>query len=180
MSGRITGKRYAKALLELAEEKKQIDQVEQELTELVEILDEQAALVQVFQDPKLPRKDKEAIMGEICAKVGVSQLVNNFSRLLISKNRLDIIADILAVYQSMASEKLGKATAEVVVAKELSSEQVATLQKQLADYTGKDISLNVQVDADILGGAITKIDSLVLDGSIRNRLNLIRETIIRG
>lgn len=180
MSGRITGKRYAKALLELAEEKKLIDQVEVELAELVQLLEEQSDLQQVFEDPKIPRKDKENVMGALCNKMGLNQLVNNFSRLLVSKNRLDIIADIFAVYQAMASELLGKASADIIVAKELSSQQEKELQAQLASYTGKDISLNVQVDADILGGAITKIDSLVLDGSIRNRLNLMRETIIRG
>jgi len=66
------------------------------------------------------------------------------------------------------------------VAEKLSQKEKKLLQKQLAEYTGKKITLTVEVDASILGGAITSIDSLVLDGSIKNKLNLIRETISKG
>ena len=117
---------------------------------------------------------------KLTKKMSCHDLVNTYCRYLTARNRFDIIADISSAYHALANAKLGKATAKIVVAEKLSPNEQKTLQKQLESYTGKKITLTVEVDTSILGGAITSIDSLVLDGSIKNKLNLIRETISKG
>ncbi|PCI28282.1 MAG: ATP synthase F1 subunit delta [SAR324 cluster bacterium] len=177
MIGGVVGRRYAKALLNLAGEEKQIEKVQEEILEVAATFKDSQALRDIMADPIHSLKQKENLISEIVKKLGSSELVNKFCRFLTAKNRFVLINEIATSYHVQASDMLGKATAEVTVAKKLSESEAQKLQKKLSEFTGKDISLNVKEDASILGGAITSIGSLVLDGSVRNRLNLIRETI---
>ena len=178
MKGGPIGKRYAKALLNLATEASSIEAIGEEVQEIAKHYEENASLKNVILEPKLSKERKIGIINEITK--GYSEVVNRYCRYLVHKDRFKIIADISSAYTALSSAKLGKATANVVVAYSLTQAEQKKLQKQLSQYTGKKVTLSVDVDKSILGGAITSIDSLVLDGSIKNRLNLIRETISKG
>ena len=180
MKGGIVGKRYAKALLNLAGDDQNIEKIGAELSEMADHYENDEALHNVIHEPKVNKANKVAIIGEIAKKAGFDDLINRYCRYLVTKGRFDIVADISTAYQALAMKKLGKASAKMTVAFGLGDAEKKKLQKQLSDYTGKDITLTVEEDKSILGGAITSIDSLVLDGSIRNRLNLIRESISKG
>lgn len=178
MKGGPIGKRYAKALLNLATESKSIEAIGEEVEEIAKHYEENASLKNVILEPKLSKQQKIGIIDEITK--GYSETVNRYCRYLVHKDRFKIIADISSAYNALSSVILGKVTANIVVAYSLNQTEQKKLQKQLSDYTGKNVTLSVEVDKSILGGAITSIDSLVLDGSIKNRLNLIRETISKG
>ncbi len=180
MNGSIVGKRYAKALINLAGSDKKIEKAGKELEEIVELYRQSLELQNVIQEPKLNRSMKVSVIDAILKKAKCDALINKFCRYLVFKNRFDMVSDISAAFNEIASERLGKATANVVVAKKLTSKEEKKLQKQLSEFTGKSIALSVSVDETIIGGAITTIGSLVLDGSIKNKLNLIRETIVKG
>ncbi len=180
MSGGIIGRRYAKALLKLAGSSKDIELIGSQVQEVAEVYLENVALHAVIHEPKIKKTKKIDVVDELTKKMECSDLVNKYCRYLTSRNRFDMIADISSAYNDLASRKLGKATADLTVAYKLSQKEKSTLQKQLSEYTGKKISLSVSIDESILGGAITSIESLVLDGSIRNKLNLIRESISKG
>lgn len=180
MNGSIVGKRYAKALINLAGSNKDIEKAGNELQEIAEVFQQSPELQSVIQEPKLNRSMKVSVIEAILKKMKCDELVNRFCRFLTFKNRFNIISDISAAYNEIASERLGKATANVVVAQKLTTKEEKKLQKQLSEFTGKSIALSVSVDESIIGGAITTIGSQVLDGSIRNKLNLIRETIVKG
>ncbi len=180
MTGGIVGRRYAKALLNLAGSKKNIEEVGDQMTEVASLFQEDASLRNIMLDPNIGREKRMAVIGELTEKMECQEIVTKYCRYLTARNRFDIIAEISSAYNTLASEKLGKATASVIVAQKLSNKEEKNLQKQLSAYTGKKILLTMEVDPSILGGAITSIDSLVLDGSIKNKLNLIRETISKG
>ncbi len=150
------------------------------LVQMADHYENDKSLQKVIHEPRVNKASKVGIIGEIAVKAGFDDLINRYCRYLITKNRFNIIADISMAYQALAMKRLGKASARMVVAFSLGDAEKKKLQKQLSEYTGKDVTLTVEEDKSILGGAITSIDSLVLDGSIRNRLNLIRETISKG
>jgi F-type H+-transporting ATPase subunit delta len=179
MNGGIVGRRYAKALLNLVG-KNNIEKVGQEIQEIAELYEENKTVRNLMLEPKLSKAKKVLFIGEIAKKMKCDSLVNKYCRYLTTRNRFGVIGDISSAYNKLASQKLGTATAEVTVAKELSQKDRTGLEKQLSAYTGKKITLSVKVDESIIGGAITSIESLVLDGSIINRLNLIHETISKG
>ncbi len=180
MKGGIVGRRYAKALLNLTASNKEIEKTGHQLEQVAILFQENIDLRNVMHDPKISKSQKIAIIDKVTKKLKCSTLVNKYCRFITSRNRFGIVADISSAYVTLANNKLGKATANVVVAFELTSKEEKKLQKQLSEYTGKKLTLNVEVDESILGGAITSIESLVLDGSIQNRLNLISETISKG
>ncbi|NQU65961.1 MAG: ATP synthase F1 subunit delta [SAR324 cluster bacterium] len=180
MSGSIVGRRYAKALLSLAGSNENIEKIGEQLKDFADLFEENLDLRNLILDPKISKENRIAVIGDLATKMSCHDLVNKYCRYLTARNRFDIIADISSAYHALASSKLGKATAKIVVAEKLAPKNEKRLQKQLAAYTGKKITLAVEVDASILGGAITSIDSLVLDGSIKNKLNLIRETLSKG
>ncbi len=178
MKGGPVGKRYAKALLNLAGEEGGIETIGEEIREVARHYEENASLRNAILEPKLSKERKTDIVDETTERF--AELVNRFCRYLVQKDRFQIIADIASAYAALASRKLGKATAKIVTARELDASEQARLRKRLSDYAGKEIALSVEVDRSILGGAVTSIESLVLDGSIKNRLHLIRETISKG
>ncbi len=179
MSEGIVGTRYAKALLNLTGADN-IEKIGRELEEIVELFNENENMRNVMHEPKISKAQKIVFIDEVTKKMECDMLMNKYCRYLTSRNRFDIIADISTAFSRLASAKIGAATAEITVATELSKKDQAGLEKKLSKYTGKKVTLNVKVDESILGGAITSIESLVLDGSIKNRLNLIRETISKG
>lgn len=176
----VIAKRYAKALLGLLSDKKEIESCAAELAELAANFEASADFRQVVADPKLSREAKTQTVGAIAKGLGLSERVVKFSRYLVSKKRFELIGLVAQRFDAMAQERLGKAKATVKSAFELKEEQIQSLAKQLSDYTQKEVALEVEVDPSILGGAVTQIGSLVLDGSVKNRLNQIRETISRG
>ena len=178
MKGGPIGKRYAKALLNLVGPNEGIEAIGEEIREVAKHYEESASLRNAILDPKLSKAKKINLVNEITQ--GFAKLVNRFCRYLVYKDRFQIIADIASAYTALAGQKLGKASAKVVVAHHLDPSEQVRLQKQLSDYMGKEITLSVERDTSILGGAIASIDSLVLDGSIKNRLHLIREIMSEG
>ena len=179
MNGGI-GRRYAKALINLAGNDKSIEKIGQDLNDIAELYAKEKSVRDVILEPKLSKAKKMSFVEEVVKKMKCDTLLNKYCRYLVSRNRFEMIGDINRAYIKLASEELGVAKAEVTVAKKLSDKDRSNLEKELSKYSGKKITLSEKVDESILGGVITSIDSLVLDGSIKNRLNLIRETISKG
>lgn len=180
MNESIVGKRYAKALLNLAGNDEQIEKIGAEIQEIANLYQDDIAFQALLHQPKLSQTKKISFIDDITKTMKCERLVNKFCRFLVSKKRFEFIPDISKAFNTLVNKKLGKATANVTVAHKLTKNEEENLQKQLSDYLGKKITLKVEVDASVLGGAITSIESIVIDGSIKNKLNLIHQTISKG
>jgi F-type H+-transporting ATPase subunit delta len=99
---------------------------------------------------------------------------------LFDKGRFGYLSSINDFYQKLADELEGIARASLVSATELSSETVDKIRNTLSDKTGKDIILEVEQDPGLIGGIVTRIGDLVLDGSIKTQLLNMRESLKRG
>jgi F-type H+-transporting ATPase subunit delta len=106
--------------------------------------------------------------------------MTSFLYLLFDKGRIGFLADINDFYQKLADELKGVARASLVSAVELPSETIEKIRSTLSTKTGKDIILDVEQDPALIGGIITKIGDLVLDGSIKTQLQNMRESLKRG
>jgi F-type H+-transporting ATPase subunit delta len=101
-------------------------------------------------------------------------------KLLFDKGRFGFLGAINEFYQKLADDLKGVARASLVSANELSSEAVEKIRKALSKKTGKDIVLDIKTDPALIGGVVTKIGDLVLDGSIKTQLLNMRESLKRG
>ena len=180
MSQGMIARRYAKALLNLAENEKDLDNTGKHLNSITEVYKENLELRQVLSDTKVSSGIKLEILKDVLSKIKVSKLVDTFSRYLLAKRRIDFLPDIERAFNLLLQEKLGRIEAKVTTASELPKDTVKQLVDAISSYSGKEIEVNVTIDPSIIGGIVTRIGSTVIDGSIQTYLNQIRQSIIRG
>ena len=180
MSQGMIARRYAKALVNLAENEKDLNNTGKHLHSITEVYKENSALRQVLSDTKVSSGVKLEILKDVLSKVKVSKLVDTFIRYLLAKRRIDLLPDIERSFNLLLQEKLGRIEAKVTTASELPKDTVKKLVDAISSYSGKEIEVNVAIDPSIIGGIVTRIGSTVIDGSIQTYLNQIRKSIIRG
>jgi len=178
LSQGVIARRYAKALINLAE--KDLENTGKSLTALADVFSNSAELSEVLSDTKVSSQIKQNVLKKILKKIKVSKLVDTFIRYLLAKRRIELLPNIERAFNLFLQEKLGRIEAGITVAQEISEVTVGKLEKAISRYSGKEVSVNITIDPAIIGGIVTRIGSVVIDGSIHTQLNQIRQSIIRG
>ena len=178
MSQGVIARRYAKALINLAE--KDLENTGKNLTALADVFSNSAELSEVLSDTKVSSQIKQNVLKIILKKIKVSKLVDTFIRYLLAKRRIVLLPNIERAFNLFLQEKLGRIEAGITVAQEISEVTVGKLEKAISRYSGKEVTVNITIDPAIIGGIVTRIGSVVIDGSIHTQLNQIRQSIIRG
>ncbi len=171
--------RYATALFELAREKKTIDGVGASLASLKKALAESADLRSLTNNPLVTREAASSGVDALAKAMKLDKLSTNFLGVLAQNRRLAELGSVIGAYEGLASAHRGEATADVTSAHKLEAAQVTALKKQLKAKVGRDVAVNLNVDPAILGGLIVKIDSQMIDSSIKTRLNTLA-TAMKG
>ena len=178
MSQGVIARRYAKALINLAE--KDLENTGKSLAELADTCSNSTELSEVLSDTKVSSKIKQDLLKNILKKIKVSDLVDTFSRYLLAKRRIVLLPNIERAFNLLLQEKLGRIEAGITVAQEIPEVTVGKLEEAISRYSGKEVTVNITIDPAIIGGIVTRIGSVVIDGSIHTQLNQIRQSIIRG
>jgi len=173
-------RRYAKALLLIGKEDGQIDTYREELGAFAKLFDQENNLQQVLVNPLYDVDGRKKVLTQIIDSLKLSKTVTTFLLFLFDKGRIGFLSNINDFFQKFADELKGVARASLVSATELSSETIEKIQSALSKRTGKDIILEVEQDPELIGGIVTRIGDLVLDGSVRTQLLNMRESLKRG
>ena len=177
MKEEVIGKRYAKALIQLAQEQGQLEEVSEELASFVTLFQESDTLKRVLCDPIHDRKKRKAILQELLAKIGTKTTCKNFLLLLLDKERIRYLPAIYTAFLRLEDGIAGRLRAKLVVASELQGDDKVAIQKALEQRFQKEIILEWFEDPDILGGIICKVDGMVFDGCVRTQLETLKETM---
>ena len=169
-------KRYAKALFGLAEERKILDELEKDLEQMAEVLSGSPDLAAMLQNPLISEQDKFGVLNEVFSR-GMQQTTIHFLHLLADKKRLAILPDAIEAFHYMMLQHQNTVEAELISAVQLSENQVNEIRKNMEDLTGKTLRLEKKIDADIIGGFVVRVEDLIIDNSIRNQLEKLRETL---
>ena len=180
MKNLAIARRYAKALLMIGKEDGQTETYKEELNGIAELIRREKALEQVLTNPLYDAAGRRKVLEAIIEKLNLSKVMNSFLLLVFEKGRVGFIGSINDFYQKLADELKGVARASLVSATELSSEAVDKIRTSLSKRTGKDIVLEIEQDPSLIGGIVTRIGDLVLDGSIKTQLLNMRESLKRG
>jgi F-type H+-transporting ATPase subunit delta len=173
-------RRYAKALLIIGKEDGQAETYGKELDGFAKMISGEKVLAQAIGNPLYGTAGRKKVLETVVGKVGISKVVASFLLLLFDKGRFDFLSDINEFYQKLADELKGVLRASLVSASELSSETVEKIRTTLSKRTGKDIILQVEQNPGLIGGIVSRIGDLVLDGSIKSQLLNMRESLKRG
>ncbi|MCG6910279.1 MAG: F0F1 ATP synthase subunit delta [Deltaproteobacteria bacterium] len=180
MKNLAVARRYAKALLMIGKEDGQTETYKEELNRIAELIQREKTLEQALVNPLYNAAGRRKVLESVIEKMNLSKVMNSFLLLVFEKGRLGFIGNINEFYQKLADELKGVARASLVSATELSSEAVEKIRESLSKRTGKDIVLKIEHDPTLIGGIVTRIGDLVLDGSIKTQLLNMRESLKRG
>lgn len=167
------GGRYALALFELAEQNRSIDQVEQSLAGVREALDQSPELRALISSPVIGRGPATKAVLAAADQLGVDPTTKSFLGVLAENRRLGQLPQIMRAFRLLAARHRGEVTAEVTSAHPLGPDQVTELKHQLRQRLGREVSVDLAVDPDLLGGLVVRIGSQMIDSSIRTRLNAL-------
>lgn len=170
--------RYARAFADVIfGSKLDAAQAQQQIQGLGELIAGNTELRTVLQNPAVAPPQKIKVLDALAARMGVLRQVRNFAAILTDKRRIALLPEIAALLQTEINERLGFADAEVTTARELSGEERIALEGRFAGVMGKQIRATYQRDPQVLGGVIVKVGSTVYDGSVRGRLQRLRNII---
>ncbi|MCP3924248.1 MAG: F0F1 ATP synthase subunit delta [Desulfobacterales bacterium] len=173
-------RRYANALMLIGKEDGQADKYKDELDMFSGILENNSQLKMAVCNPLFGKVERKAVLVAVLEKLNLTKTMNSFFMILFDKGRLEFLSDINEFYQQLADEIKGVAHASVTSATELSAEALDKIKASLAKRIGKDVVLDVKHDPELIGGVVTKIGDLVLDGSIKTQLLKMRESFKKG
>jgi len=173
-------RRYAKALLLIGKEDGNAETYRDELEGVANLISRNDELEQAISNPLYDAVGRKKVLETLIAKIDVSVVMRSFLLLLFDKGRIGFVASINDFYQKLADDLKGVARASLVSATELSSEAVEKIRATLSKKTGRDIILDVEQDPGLIGGIVTRMGDLVLDGSIKTQLLNMRESLKRG
>ena len=180
MKNLAIARRYAKALLLIGKEDDQVEAYREELDAFAGLMAKEKELSRAITNPLYESSGRRKVLQTLIEKLGLSKVMTSYLMLLFDKGRMGYIVDINNFYQKLADELKGIARASLVSATELASDTVEKIRASLSQKTGKDIILEVEQDPSLIGGIVTKIGDLVLDGSIKTQLSNMRESLRRG
>ncbi len=180
MKNLAVARRYARALLLIGKEDGRAETYREELEGFSSLMTKEKSLEQAICNPLYDAACRKKVLQAIAENLEVSNMMRTFLLLLFDKGRIGFINDINRFYQKLADDLKGIARASLVSAAELSEETVEKIRMSLSKMTGRDVCLEVEQNPGLIGGIVTRIGDLVLDGSIRTQLLNMRESLKKG
>ena len=172
------GRRYAKALLDLARERNEVDAVLRDVSAISDAWKESPELRELVRNPVVPRPALKGAVDAVVEKLGVSTLTRNTVKLLADKGRIAQLEDVLEALGELAEAETGKVRVEVTSAKPLSDAYYSRLAEKLQRATDREVVLVKKQDPSLIGGVVTRVGDQVFDGSLSNRLSELKESLL--
>jgi F-type H+-transporting ATPase subunit delta len=174
-------KSYAKALFELARERRQTEAIEAELGRAAEVVAADGALGAVLGRPWISPDKKRELALEIGQRLELSVLGRDFLALVAAQGRADHLGAIAEAYREMLDVERGRVRARVRTAVPLTEADRTALGARLSQALGgKQVVIDEVVDPQLLGGFVAEVGSLVMDGSLNGQLARLRDRLARG
>ncbi|HZA19943.1 MAG TPA: ATP synthase F1 subunit delta [Actinomycetota bacterium] len=167
---------YAEALFRVVRAEGELDRVEDELYRFGKTLETNHELKQALSDQSLEKGQRVKILEELLGDK-VSEHTLGLLTFIVSQGRARHLPQILEEVSELAAEARNSVVAEVRTAIPLDGEQRKKLAEALSKATGKRVEVKVLVDPSVIGGVVAKVGDTVIDGTIKHRLEQLREQV---
>lgn len=172
--------RYAQALFDLANDRKQVAAVESDLNSLRAAIAESKDLRTLLASPAFSAEDKAKGLAGIAAKAKFNDTTKKFLGLLAANGRASALAEVAEGFARLSAAARGAVSAEVVTAMPLTAAQAKGVQAALRQALGKAPEITTRVDPAILGGIKVKVGSRLFDASLRSKLDSLKFALKRA
>ena len=174
----VVGDRYAESLFDLAKEENKVTQYLDDIKLVGEVLDSDPQIVQFFNHV-LIENDKKIQLLDQSFKGNVDQYVLNFLKLLVQSRRIRYIDDIVKPYINLSNQYLGIEEGMIYTPYELTDQQIQDIEKAISQKENKKVTLKVSIDPSLLGGIKVQIANRIYDGTIKNKVEMLKKELLR-
>ena len=175
-----SAKSYSQALYELATEEKNLNDVEEHAFSIIKLISQSEDFNSLIKDPTNKQDDQLNSINIIFEKFNLNNLLKKFLNFLVVKRRFFYVEKILKDFVMICSKNRGEISAQLTVAKELNANEINKIKDELSQNFGSNVKLNYTYDPDLIGGLIMQVESVMIDTSIKNKLQKIENKMIEA
>ena len=175
-----SAKSYSQALYELGSEEKNLEKLESDVNSIIKLISQSEDFNFLIKDPTNKQEDQLNVISIIFEKFNLNKLLKKFLNFLVMKRRFFYVEKILKDFINICSKNRGEISAKLIVAKELNENQIIKIKNELSQNFGSKVKLNYNYDPDLIGGLIMQVESVMIDTSIKNKLQKIENKMIEA
>ena len=175
-----SAERYSLALFELSEENNSLNQIEDQSSSMLNLINQNNDFCNLIKDPTVSHEDLSKVINKLVENYKFDTLFKNFLNFLIQKRRFFFIKSILESFIETCSIKRGELKAELKSAKNLSSDEIDKITELLTKNFSSKIKLNYKHDESLIGGLVVQVGSTMIDTSIKNKLQQIENRMVEA
>ncbi|MCS6808782.1 MAG: ATP synthase F1 subunit delta [Bacteroidota bacterium] len=172
--------RYAMALFQEAQQHNLLETVIEDVRGLTTMLKESRDFALFVSSPIIKASQKQAVLTAIADKACLAKLTHTFLALLVEKNRIAELRDILAAFKTLYNNAHNLLPVEITSAIELDSTQKEHLLRTIEKRTGKKPLPTYSINPSLIGGFTVKIGDTLIDSSLRHQLTLLKQRLLEG
>ena len=172
--------RYALALYDLSKENNQTEEFVNNIKEFMKAFNSNESLRLFVKNPTYSVEDQKSVFNKILAQIKANKMVKNFFSLLIIKKRIFFVDQVAEKFLNLISIKKGELTLNIVSAKKLEDNEILDLEKEISSNLKSKIKLNCKTDPSLIGGLVLQIGSLMIDTSLKNKLNKYKKSMMEN
>ena len=169
---------YARSLFEVAKENDVLDEVHDELGEFADALSQNRELQVFFFSPYFSSQEKKEGIGKMIE--GADERFVRFLELLAERHRMPAIFRIRRDFDALYAEERKLLPVTITSAVDLDKDLLEEIGKKIEEQTGRKVDLTTKVDPYVIGGLVLRVGNLVMDGSIRARLERLRKQVAKA
>ena len=175
-----SAKSYSQALYELASEEKKLKDVEEHTISIIKLISQSEDFNSLIKDPTNKQDDQINSINIIFERFNLNSLLKKLLNFLVMKRRFFYVEKILKDFVMICSKNRGEIFAKLTVAKELNENEINKIKDELSQNFGSNVKLNYNYDPDLIGGLIMQVESVMIDTSIKNKLQQIENKMIEA
>lgn len=174
----VIGDRYAESLFDLAKEENKVTQYLDDIKLVGEVLGSDPQIVQFFNHVLIENEKKIQLLDQ-SFKGNVDQYVLNFLKLLVQSRRIRYIDDIIKSYSNLSNQYLGIEEGTIYTPYKLTDQQIQDIEKAISKKENKKVILKLSIDSSLLGGIKVQIANRIYDGTIKNKVEMLKKELLR-
>lgn len=168
---------YSEALFAAAKERDELEEVLEELKEFIAVVRENDELREFFYSPQINERERRQAIDALTE--GMTLTTRNFLKVLSDNGRTESLEDVVRRYEGLVEEHFRRVEVELTTAVELSDSLENRIKDRLGNILeGREVILHTNVDPNLLGGAVFTFGGIMVDSSVRGRLEGLRETML--
>ena len=172
--------RYGRVLFEMACDENVVGATLKDVNTLNDLLSSDESEWKILTNPTISGEEQEQIICSLSRALSLKDLTIRFLKVLSLNGRLSVLPEVLKVFYQAHDEAMGKVSAKIETAVPLKKDEISALEKKLSQDMDKEVTLTEIINPELLGGAILRVGTVMVDASIGSRLSKLKTVMMKG